>query len=140
MLRITKILITLCLLLSVSVVAVADSEKEKSAIIVAEEWINNVDQGKYAETWNEAAQYLKNAVKQEQWEQSLHAIRKPLGNLIFRKVMSKTYMTALPGVPDGEYVVIQFETSFENKKSAIETVTPMKEKDGKWRVAGYYIR
>lgn len=27
-----------------------------------------------------------------------------------------------------------------NKKSAIETVTPMMDKDGKWRVSGYYIK
>jgi hypothetical protein len=29
---------------------------------------------------------------------------------------------------------------FENKKAAIETVTPMHDKDGKWKVSGYYIR
>src|SRR3990172_8443962 len=45
-----------------------------------------------------------------------------------------------PGAPDGQYVVIQYETSFERKSSAIETITPIREKDGKWRVAGYYIR
>jgi hypothetical protein len=50
------------------------------------------------------------------------------------------YKTSLPGAPDGDYVVIQFVTSFGNKKSAIETVTPMLEKDGSWRVSGYYIR
>lgn len=49
-------------------------------------------------------------------------------------------MTQLPGAPDGEYAVIQFETSFANKKSAIETVTPMKDPDGKWRVSGYFIK
>jgi len=37
-------------------------------------------------------------------------------------------------------VVIQFETSFEKKKSSIETITPMKEKDESWRVSGYYIK
>ena len=49
-------------------------------------------------------------------------------------------MSSIPGAPDGEYVVIQFKTSFENKKSGIETVTPMLDKDGKWRVSGYYIK
>jgi ribosomal protein S17E len=43
-------------------------------------------------------------------------------------------------VPDGKYVVIKYDTSFENKKSAVETVTPMLDKDGKWRVAGYFIK
>jgi hypothetical protein len=46
----------------------------------------------------------------------------------------------LPGAPDGQYVVIQFETSFENKHNAVETVTPMLEPNGQWRVSGYYIR
>jgi len=46
----------------------------------------------------------------------------------------------VPGAPDGEYVVLRFETSFENKAKAIETVTPMREKDGTWRVSGYYIK
>jgi len=133
-------LLGLFLLLSVGVVAAGDSDKEKAAVAAAEEWLTMVDDGKYVESWNEAAQYFKNAVKQQQWEQSLQAVRKPLGKLIFRKVKSKTYKTSLPGAPDGEYVVIQFETSFENKQSTIETVTPMMNKDAKWRVSGYYLR
>ena len=63
-----------------------------------------------------------------------------MGKLISRQVKSTSYRTSLPGAPDGEYVIIQFKTSFDNKKSAIETVTPMKEKDGSWRVSGYYIK
>ena len=50
------------------------------------------------------------------------------------------YTTNLPGAPDGEYVVIQYKTSFQNKASAIETVTPMRDPDGVYRVSGYYIR
>jgi len=80
------------------------------------------------------------AINKEQWEQSLQASRTPLGKLVSRKVKSQNYETALPGAPDGEYVVILFETSFENKKSAIETVTPMLDKDGNWKVSGYYIK
>jgi hypothetical protein len=37
-------------------------------------------------------------------------------------------------------VVIQYETQFKNKKAALETVTPMREKDGSWKVSGYFIR
>lgn len=98
------------------------------------------DVGKYAESWKEAAEYFKAAVKQEQWEQMLPAVRKPLGKMVSRNLKTATYRTALPGAPDGEYVIIEFQTSFENKKSAIETVTPMLEKDGKWRVSGYFIK
>ena len=114
--------------------------KEKVAVSAAEQWLGVVDEGKYDESWKEAAEYFRNAVKQEQWEQAVQAVRKPLGKLISRKLKSASYKTALPGAPDGQYVVIEFETSFENKKAAIETVTPMMDKDGKWRVSGYYIK
>jgi uncharacterized protein DUF4019 len=67
-------------------------------------------------------------------------VRKPLGKNLSRVVKSKKYSTSLPGAPDGEYVMIQFKASFESKKSAIETVTPMLGEDGLWRVSGYYIK
>jgi len=116
------------------------SEKETAALSAAENWLATVDAGKYAVSWKEAAAFLKNAVKPEQLELSMKATRQPLGKLISRKMLTKSYKTSLPGAPDGEYVVIQFGTSFENKKTAIETVTPMLDKDGKWRVSGYYIK
>ena len=116
------------------------SEKEKVAVAGAEKWLGIVDEGKYGESWKEAAEFFRNAVKQGQWEQAVQAVRKPLGKLVSRKVKSTSYKTSLPGAPDGQYVVIEFATSFENKKSAIETVTPMMDKDGKWRVSGYYIK
>jgi hypothetical protein len=70
----------------------------------------------------------------------LQSVRMPLGKMISRKLKTSAYKTTLPGAPDGQYVVIQFETSFQNKKSAIETVTPMFDHDGRWRVSGYYIK
>ncbi len=118
----------------------ADPGKEKAAVLAAQKWVSLVDAGKYAESWKEAAGYFKAAVSQEKWEQALQSVRKPLGKIISRKVKTKTYQTTLPGAPDGEYVFIQFETSFHNKEFAIETVTPMMDKDGKWRVSGYFIK
>jgi hypothetical protein len=115
-------------------------EKDKAAVTAAKKWLDLVDEGKYGESWKESAEFFRNAVTPEQWDQSMQAVRKPLGKLISREVISKSYTTSLPGAPDGEYVVIQFKTSFENKKSAVETVTPMIDKEGKWRVSGYYIK
>lgn len=133
-------LVAVGLILAASTVVAAESEKEKVAITAAEQWLGLVDAGKYGESWKEAADFFRNTVKQGDWEQALQSVRKPLGKLVSRQVRSNSYMTSLPGAPDGEYVVIQFETSFENKKSAIETITPMLDKDGKWRVSGYYIK
>jgi hypothetical protein len=118
----------------------AEQPLEDLALTSAQRWLSLVDEGKYSESWDEASQYFKTAIPEKQWLNSLEAFRKPLGKTISRKLKSKQYTKTLPGAPDGEYVVIRYETSFEHKKSALETVTPMLDKDGKWRVSGYYIR
>jgi hypothetical protein len=116
------------------------ADPEREALVAAKAWLTLVDQGDYAKSWDTAAELFKGAITKDKWAQTIKGVRPPLGKVLSRKVKSKTYATELPGAPDGEYVVIQFETSFENKKSAVETVTPMKDRDGKWRVSGYFIK
>ncbi len=118
----------------------ASEDKESKAVKAANTWVALIDQGKYDESWMTAAVYFKNAITKQKWEQTLTAVRRPLGKLVAREIKSKVYTKSLPGAPDGEYVVIQFTTSFENKISGIETITPMLDKDGQWRVSGYYIK
>ena len=132
--------VTIAIMLLAGISWAANLEKEKVAITAAKKWLALTDAGKYSDSWKEAAEYFRNTVPQEQWKQMLQSVRAPLGKMLSRKIKTKEYKTSLPGVPDGEYVVIQFVTSYQNKKSAIETVTPMLDKDGKWRVAGYYIK
>jgi hypothetical protein len=128
------------LILGAAIAMANETEKQLSAIASAERWLTIVDNGNYSESWQKASEFFKQAVRQDQWEQAVRALRKPLGKLVSRKLKSASYTTSLPGAPDGEYVVIQFDTSFENKKSGIETVTPMMDKDGMWRVSGYYVK
>jgi hypothetical protein len=137
----SKWMLLTILLFSMSFAAVeANEQAEKEAVDEAKAWLALVDQGDYAGSWESAASLFKSAVTKDQWQQTMNMGRKPFGDLISRKVKSATYATSLPGAPDGEYVVIQFQTSFQNKKSGVETVTPMKDKDGRWHVSGYYIK
>jgi hypothetical protein len=138
-----KTTLALSLFLFLSLLASAAEKRddaEKKAVESADAWLALVDQDKYGEAWDTAAEYLKNAVAREDFGKSLTAARKPLGKVKSRELKSKQYATSLPGAPDGEYVVIQFKTAFENKKSGIETITPMLDKDKKWRVSGYFIK
>jgi uncharacterized protein with FMN-binding domain len=120
--------------------AAGNEAKEKAALAAAQSWLKLIDDGNYGGSWDEAASFFKNSISREQWSQQLTAVRTPLGKKVTRTFKNATYATSLPGAPDGEYVVIQFDASFENKKVAVETVTPMLDKDGKWRVSGYYIK
>jgi hypothetical protein len=116
------------------------ADKQKAAVAAAQAWLKLVDDGNYGASWDQAATYFKAAVPRQQWETQISAVRRPMGKKLARTLDNARYMTSLPGAPDGEYVVITFNASFENKKTAVETITPMLEKDGKWRVSGYYIK
>ncbi len=118
----------------------AGPDRREGASEAADRWLLLVDEGRYPESWKEASAYFQGAVSEALWTQTMSGQRKPLGKVLSRKRVSAVFYTSLPGAPDGEYVVIQYETSFEHKQSAVETVTPMREPDGSWRVSGYYVR
>ncbi|HTT22552.1 MAG TPA: DUF4019 domain-containing protein [Candidatus Sulfotelmatobacter sp.] len=140
MTRHQPISVSLLVLLSCTFIATAQTKPEQLAQQSADSWLVLVDSGKYADSWDPAAELFKAAVTKDQWRSALTARREPLGKLVSRKLKSATYTKSLPGAPDGEYVVLQYETSFEHKQNALETVTPMLDKDGKWRVSGYFIK
>jgi hypothetical protein len=117
-----------------------EAEKVASAESAALAWLALTDAGDYSRSWDMAAGIFQSSISKQNWMNALQNARGPLGTLILRKVKSVRYAQSLPGAPDGEYVVIQYESQFESKKAAIETVTPHLEKDGSWKVSGYYIK
>jgi hypothetical protein len=116
------------------------STTNNAAVEPAQTWLRDIDAGNYAPSWTNAAVLFQSAITSEKWTESMQQFRKPLGALISRNVTSAQEYASLPGTPDGRYIVMQFETSFANKQSAIETVTFRLEQDGKWKAAGYYIK
>ena len=114
--------------------------KVQLAVKAAQTWLGLVDAGNYKASHDAAASLFRRAVTKAAWVRAAAGVREPLGKCTSRKVLDSTYSTSLPGVPDGEYVVIQFEAGYEHKATAIETVTPMLDGDGTWRVSGYYIK
>ena len=115
-------------------------DKIDAAIDVSKKWLQMVDEGGYSQSWEQSATYFKSAVTKEQWSSSIKPVREPLGKVIMRMLDTTKYSETAAGAPDGQYVVIQYKTSFENKKSAVETITPLLDKDGVWRVSGYYVK
>jgi hypothetical protein len=126
--------------LVLGVLALAEDKNTHDAEKAAQLWLQLVDKGDYAMSYDESSSFFKSAVTKDQWEKALTASRGSFGKLLSRKLKGAEFKTSLPGAPDGKYVVIQYEASFEKKKEAIETVTPMLDKDGQWRVSGYFVR
>ena len=128
---------TMAVVALILAVGCGGSQLEKQAVdkatTAALEWLNLIDAAKYEESWDKAASLFKIGVTKKRWVDTLTIVRKPLGEPVSRKLVKAEYLTSLPGAPDGEHVVLRFKTSFRHKYQAIETVTPMLDKDGKWR-------
>jgi len=128
------------LILVVAGGAVAQDEAKAAARDSAKAWLALLDDHEYEETWEQAGALLKSAVGPDEWARKLSVTLGPMGRVSSRAVRSTEYSTTMPGAPDGEYVVVIFDTAFENKQTAVETVPLTKEDDGTWRVSGYWIR
>lgn len=123
------------LIAPMSLWASAEGEAEAEA----RQWLELVDDKNYDESWAQASTLFQAKVTKQDWSDAVTSVRGSLGKIVSRNLKSATYATALPGAPDGEYVVLVFETTFDNSRFAVETVTPMKD-SGNWRVSGYFIR
>jgi hypothetical protein len=106
----------------------------------ADNWLALVDQGRYTGSYDQASQSFKVAVGREEWIQKATAARRETGKLLSRKVTRTTEMKNPPHAAPGDYVAVVYRSSFANLKSALETVVPVREKDGKWRVSNYTIK
>lgn len=105
----------------------------------ARQWLALLDRQAWDESWREAAALFKAQVGASQWSAMVQSVRQPLGRVSARNLQSVTPTTTLPGVPAGDYEVLQFGTDFANKRGAIETVSLAREAGG-WKVVGYFIR
>lgn len=106
----------------------------------ASTWLALIDAKDVRLSWDQASIGFKAAVTSAQWSQALNGARGPLGTLRQRDLKSEQFTTTLPGAPDGQYVVLQYQSAFQSKANAIETVIVALDSDGVWRVAGYFIR
>ncbi len=120
----------------------------------AQAWLEWVDAGKYAESWEAAAPAFREQIDRAEWIGLMETHRKPLGAVTERTLKRLFFTTELPDAPSGYYVVVQFETRFSGREeTALETLTPMLVAlpgtkggeaprvlpEGEWRVVGYYV-
>src|ERR1700684_2853290 len=99
-------------------------------------WLALADAGDFGETWDQASSLFQGSIPKAAWVGALGNARQPMGKMIARKLKSAVSKRSLQGAPDGEYVVIRYDTQFEHH-TATETITPMLDKDGSWKVSGY---
>ncbi len=117
-----------------------DSEVLKAVESAARSWFELVDDGKYKESWEMSSVLFKNKTPEADWLKSITGIRTPRGAMTARYLATAGVTKSISGFPDGEYVVLQFYTTFAEKGLAMETVTLAKTVENTWQMADYAIK
>ena len=112
---------------------------EDAARSRAVDWLALVDDGRYAESWDMASDVFQIITGKTQWQRVLRNARTPLGELTLRQFRAVQYEPSLLGAPVGEYVAIQYETTFGQQPTVREIVT-LTRALGEWKVSGYFIQ
>lgn len=117
----------------------AQAESPQADVAAATNWVTLVDGKRWNDSWAAAGTLFQSQMAQARWASTIAPVREPLGAVSSRMLKSVTKSKSLPGAPDGEYEVVQFQTSFTNKAAATETIVLSHEASG-WKVDGYFIR
>lgn len=126
--------------LMVLTTAYGQQNPEDAAKKSAASWLALVDAGQYGQSWDQASQIFKSKVKKDQWVAMVKQAREPLGKLKSRSFEGFRHLKNPPNAPEGDYIVMQYSAAFAKTPSATETLSLIQEKDGEWRVAGYWIK
>lgn len=104
----------------------------------AQRWLALRDANNFDACWQALAPAARDQVGKDDFSASLAAVRDQYGPLKSRRPSKVTFTHEMPGAPDGDYVVLQYESDFANSAHAVETVIPMRTADG-WKVSGYFV-
>lgn len=88
----------------------------------ATSYLELLDQQKLEEAWQYSAPLFKALNDKLQWQQRIKAIRNAYGPVSVRTLRLSSHRSTYTNAPDGDYLFIQFNSTFENKANGIETV------------------
>ncbi len=112
--------------------------KSKDPEIFGEQWLGLMNEGHIEVVWRNFAELAKARLPLEMWKQAVKSTRLPFGAVSERRLHNRMDAKSLPGLPDNEYVVLQFVSKAKTCE-IIETVTVGGE-DESLRVFGYFVK
>jgi tRNA A-37 threonylcarbamoyl transferase component Bud32 len=100
----------------------------------AQDWLALMDGGDYAQSWQAGSVWFQSAVKQDAWVKTSEKVRRPLGQIIARRIVSTK------SAAGGSRMELRYASSFAALPRATETVLLILEASGDWKITGYLIR
>lgn len=105
----------------------------------AMQWLSFVDGGDYVQSWEHAGDLFKAQITAHDLQSKIAPVREPLGAIFQRTLLAVRLSNIMPGLPNAQYAVVQFNSRFANKAAAVETVA-MEKEDNRWEAIGYFIK
>ncbi|HEX7070110.1 MAG TPA: DUF4019 domain-containing protein [Rhodothermales bacterium] len=138
--RILLPILLVALMAAPDVVAQEVAFPDSASGAAATAWIALVDSADYVSSWDEAAPDFKANVSQQQWSQAAAQVRGALGTLQERTLARAERIAQIPGLPDGDYLLVEYVSRFAQMPRAIETHVMAFGEDATWRTIGYFVR
>jgi hypothetical protein len=119
---------------------VSNPEAEKNGQLAAHAWLLLLDRRDWGSAWDSSSAVFRQTVPLGTWMDGIPKVREPFGAMVEREPGQAMYKRTLAGRPDGDYVTVNFLSKFDKNAQVVETVTTVREADGRWRVTGYTAR
>ncbi|HVZ28537.1 MAG TPA: DUF4019 domain-containing protein [Rhizomicrobium sp.] len=104
----------------------------------AKQWLNLVDDQNYNDAYQQMSRTAQTKTTASAWAARVSQTREPMGAMASRNLKAVRLTHILPGMSDGQYATVEFDSSFAHKGAAVETVTLISDK-GAWSVIGYTV-
>jgi hypothetical protein len=104
----------------------------------AKQWMTLVDDQNYADAYQQMGVIGRGKIAADLWTQKIRDARAPLGAVSSRTLKDVKMTKTMPGMRDGQYATVRYDSTFARKAGGVETVTLILE-DGAWSVISYFI-
>lgn len=109
------------------------------ALSQVETFISHLDNRHYEQAYRQTSRLLRIQANEEEWIKEQDIAFQLLGDVLDRQMTTLKSREAYPGMPDGHYLIVAYETRTLHKSKAVEVILLMEEEQS-WKVCKYSIR
>jgi hypothetical protein len=114
--------LTIILFVSLAIQADAELLSRAQSESQARGFLQLLDQGLQDESWQTMSVAFRSLNERVHWNTRQQVIRTSYGPLESRDLKHISYRKTFSLSPDGEYIIVQFRSSYQNKAETIETL------------------
>jgi uncharacterized protein DUF4019 len=97
-----------------------------------------LDDQNYADAYKQMGTTARGKIAAEAWTGTIRTMRMPLGAMSSRTLKDVKMTNTLPGMRDGQYAAVRYDSAFAHKAAGVESVSLVME-NGAWSVISYRV-